>query len=771
MRTSDIKKDDELAPEIYIPLVDSLFKGPLILIIGSVFVVGGIVASYLKSGATPLLLCAVAFAVVAVIRLWFLKAYDKVQGTIDVEEARRWEHGYVLGASSSVGLLGLWCYLAFAVTDDAFARLISFSLTIGYIIGIFGRNFGSPKFVVVQILCAWVPMTAALLLHGSGYYWFLAALLMPLFLAVKLIAERLRRTLLDAIVATHDMSTLARRFDTAITNMPHGMLMFDQKGFILVANQRVAPILKLRSDVDLKGWSTKRLIRHCVKAGIVSIEDAKSITEHLESGKLDAADEFIVESGGDLTLAITLQPMREGGGVAVIQDISERRLAEQTINRMAHYDTLTGLPNRHSFNNRLRQAFLRDDVSERCALLFVDLDNFKQVNDTLGHSCGDMLLQRVSERLQDLLRESDMPARFGGDEFVILQSHMNAPTDASALANRVINELSRPYRIGSNEVVLGASVGIAKLGIDGDNPEKVLKNADVALYAAKAAGKKTYRFFEPEMDARAQARRSLELDLREAIEQDQFEMFYQPIIDLKTGDINTCEALVRWHHPKRGLVSPAEFIPVAEETGAILDIGRMALEKACVDCLEWPEDITVAVNISPVQFGREDVTDVIVRALKKTGLSASRLGIEITETALVEDTSAVRGVLQRLQAAGVAVALDDFGTGYSSLSYLHSLPLNKVKIDRAFLEGVTSHRRSRILLSGITRLSADLGLKVTVEGIETEDQLALVKQEDFIHDAQGYLFSRPVPPKEIKAVIAKFRERSQVGSVFETLVA
>jgi len=756
-----------LPADIYVPLVDSLFKEGRTLLVGSIFVVGSVLATWIKTGEPLLLACAVALSVVAAARGLFMRAYARAKPTIlTTQKARKWEYAYVVGAATSVGLLGSWCFIAFSHTNDPFAHLISFSMTIGYVIGVFGRNFGSPKFVMVQILCAWIPMTAALLLYGNAYHWFFAALLVPFFMAVKFVADRLRTTLLDAIIATRDISGLAMRFDAALSNMPHGICMFDQKGCILVANKRMGQLLNLPLDLDVKGWPARRLVRSCLKAGSMAVGDAKRIIRNIVQKRAGGANEMIFGTRNGRTLAITFQPMDNGGVVALLQDITERKQAEDTINHMARFDALTDLPNRNLLQQRLEGAFAKNGGIEPCAVHFIDLDHFKQVNDTLGHSRGDILLQAVARRLGAILRGSDMAARFGGDEFVVLQFPVESPAEVSALAGRIVKELGRPYIIDGHEVVIGASIGVALLPRDGDDIDQLLKNADMALYRAKADNQRgTWRFFKPEMDVEAQARRNLELDLRNAIERDEFEIHYQPIVDLKSGQITAFEALLRWPHPERGLVSAAEFIAIAEETGAIVELGNRVLRKACRECATWPEHINVAVNMSPLQFSRSDVPEIVRKTLAETGLPAHRLEIEITESALLQITSGTRAALQTLQLLGVKLSLDDFGTGYSSLSYLHSFPLHKVKIDRSFLEGLSVRHRSLTLLRGVTRLSAELGLRVTVEGIETRDQLDLITRDGFVHEGQGYLFSKPVAASTIPKLIYAFNRNQNMEQV------
>jgi diguanylate cyclase (GGDEF)-like protein len=387
-----------------------------------------------------------------------------------------------------------------------------------------------------------------------------------------------------------------------------------------------------------------------------------------------------------------------------------------------------------------------------CAVHFIDLDQFKQVNDTLGHSRGDMLLVAVAERLRKVVRETDVIARFGGDEFVVLQYPVTSLDQASALAQRMLEGLKGNYEIDGHEVAVSASIGLAIASATDTDADQLLKNSDMALYRAKAENRGTWRWFEAEMEARAQARRSLELDLRTALEAEAFDLYYQPIFDIRTRRILSCEALLRWHHHERGMVSPGEFISVAEEMGIIVEIGQQVLRKACLESRRWPGDTRVAVNLSPIQFSRSNVPATIRQTLAATGLAADRLHIEITESTLLQDTRKTQAALRQLESIGVRVSLDDFGTGYSSLSYLHSFPLHKVKIDQSFVQDLNNARRVT-LLRGVARLSAELGLRVTVEGVETEEQLALIADEASVDEVQGYLLGRPLPAADIRRLL------------------
>ena len=745
---------EALPPEIYLPLVDSLFQDARSLVTGSIVLTLSILITYWKTSNVLLLCCALAFLAVACARGLFMRAYARARSEVTTcEVARRWENRYVAGASTSMALLGLWCFIAFAFTDDAFAHLISFSMTIAYAMGIFGRNYGNSRFVIVQILCAWVPMTLALVLYGNVYHWLFAGLLVPFFLTLKLIAERLRGTLLDAVISSRDMSLLAKRFDTAINNMPHGLCMFDSKRRIVVSNSKLKQQMGLAAELDLKGVSARGLVDSIVAAGLLSEPGAQSMIDHLEA-RLSGQDDttFGLDLSNGRTLEFTVQPMESGGMVVLVEDVTERKIAEAKINHLARFDALTGLPNRAVLRDRMERALDEWRIDNMCAIHFIDLDQFKQVNDTLGHTRGDMLLEAVAERLKNTIRDADVISRFGGDEFVILQAPIRSIEQGEALATRVLNALAGTYDLDGHKVVVTTSIGIAlaKSRID---PEQLLRNADIALYQAKADGRGTWRWFESKMEASAQARRALELDLRSATESEAFDLYYQPIFNLKTRRIESCEALLRWPHHERGMVSPAEFIPVAEEMGLIVEIGNQALYKACLECRRWPGDTAVAVNLSPIQFDRSNIPALVRETLAATNLPAHRLEIEITETTLLQNTRRTRADLQQLAEIGVKISLDDFGTAYSSLSYLHSFPFHKVKIDQSFLQDLNDDERRITLLRGMTRLSAQLGLRVVVEGVETQQQLELLAGEDSIDEVQGYLLCRPMPAADLRRLL------------------
>jgi len=562
--------------------------------------------------------------------------------------------------------------------------------------------------------------------------------------------------------ASRDMHVQHVRFGAALANMSQALVMFDAGGNLVVANRRVSemfavPPIDVSPGLTVDGVVELLSERSNLQAADIATMHASML--RLRADGRRAADVRDLADGR--TLAVNFAPVEDDGWLITMEDVTERRMVEARIAHMAHHDALTGLPNRLLFHERLGEAVARSRRAESSAILFLDLDHFKAVNDTLGHPVGDALLREVTERLNQQVRETDTVARLGGDEFAIVQSGVDGPADITSLASRVIDVVSAPYELEGQLVTIGTSIGIALVPDDGQDPDQLLKNADLALYRAKAEGRGRYRFFEPDMNARVQARRMLELDLRQAMADQAFEVFYQPLMNLDTRTVCGFEALLRWHHPERGMVSPSEFIPIAEEIGLIVPLGEWVLRHACCAAATWPAGLKVAINLSPVQFGSRSLVEDVRTALAESGLPPARLELEITETTMLEDTDAVLEILQRLRALGVSIALDDFGTGYSSLSYLRRFPFNKVKIDRSFIEGLGNGSDCNAIVGAVTRLCETLGMTTTAEGVETIDQL---RQLALWHctEAQGYLFSPPRPAADVPAL---WKTLSQPGSI------
>ena len=447
-----------------------------------------------------------------------------------------------------------------------------------------------------------------------------------------------------------------------------------------------------------------------------------------------------------------------------LMDITERKRAEARLAFLAQHDGLTGLPNR----NLLRQQM--DDIlahtrrsGGKVAALILGLDHFKAVNDSLGHSVGDQLLRAVAKRLRSTLREGDTLARLNSDEFVMIQGGLTRPEDAVLMSRRLLEAIGDPFLLDGHSVVTGATIGIAMAPGDGEDSETLLKNAGLALSRAKRECRGTFSFFEAAMDARAQTRRKIEMELRDAIQGDRLRPYYQPLIDLAAGRITGFEALVRWPHPERGMVLPGEFIPVAEETGMINAIGGLMLRRACEDAATWPDDVRVAVNLSPLQFRTGNLLSMVMDALKQSGLPAKRLELEITETLLLEKSSQVLATLHALRAIGVRISMDDFGTGYSSLSYLRSFPFDKIKIDQSFVRDLGANREAQAIIRSIVSLGKGLGVTITAEGVETEAELSCLRAEG-CHEGQGFLFSRARPNEDIVRLLQAQRGADEPGA-------
>jgi diguanylate cyclase (GGDEF)-like protein len=560
--------------------------------------------------------------------------------------------------------------------------------------------------------------------------------------------------------ARQQLITQYERLDAAINNMPLGVCMFDTAEKLIVCNKRYAEIYGLKPEQTVPGTTLRTILEARFDNGAYPIGDQNYIEDRIAFVESRKPLYFVNELGDGHVIAISHQPLLDGGSVTTHEDITERRKAEARIAYMAHHDALTELPNRITFRQELDKALSRIERGETVAVLCVDLDNFKTVNDTLGHPIGDSLLQAVSARLRTIMRPTDRVARLGGDEFAIVQMSVDQPLGATALAARLIREISEPYVVQGHQVVIGASVGIAVAPNDGNNPDQLLKNADMALYRAKDDGRGIYRFFEPDMDAKMQARRALELDLRKALALGEFELFYQPLINLEMNAVSGFEALIRWRNPERGLVPPIEFIPLAEEIGLINPIGAWVLKQACTEAMRWPKQIKVAVNLSPVQFKSGTVTLDVIAALGASGLPARRLELEITETVLLQDTEATISILNELRAIGVRISMDDFGTGYSSLGYLQKFPFDKIKIDQSFIRELSDKPDSMAIVRAIASLGCSLGIATTAEGVETEAQLEKLRAEGCT-EVQGYLFSRPKPANELRALLQQLDAASK----------
>jgi diguanylate cyclase (GGDEF)-like protein len=595
-----------------------------------------------------------------------------------------------------------------------------------------------------------------------------ALLILTISFAVVLFDRRIARAQIDEALRTKaladaviegaaereqlhvELRRQAEISSAALENMVQGLSMFDSDDRLVTFNQRWVEIYEMPPELARPGIHIQDILVHQEWL----TQDPTTLEKYLHLTRIAkfAPSQAEAKLRSGRIIEIRRRPLADGGWLATHDDITERREADGRIAYLASHDALTGLPNRVTFGDRLQAASRRLARGESFALHSIDLDRFKEVNDTLGHPVGDQILKQVAARLTQIVREDDLVTRLAGDEFAILQPNKGSGEDAASLATRVIAALEEPFEFDGHTIAIGATIGIALAPSDGKDADDLLKKSDLALYRAKAEGRGTFRFFEPGMDALLRKRREMESELRVAVQSGQFLLHYQPILKLDSQTILGFEALVRWNHPTRGQLPPGEFIPTAEETGLIIPVGEWVLRQACKDAVGWPEAVAVSVNLSPAQFKRGDLLAMVTSALAASGLAPERLELEITESVLLHDESWVRIMLEQLQKLGVRIAMDDFGTGYSSLSYLRSFPFSKIKIDQGFISDITTRGDALAIVQATIQLSEKLGMRTTAEGVETPEQMEILLAEGCT-EVQGYHVSRPVPIGEVDALL------------------
>ena len=733
-------------------LVESLFADTRSMVLGSVMtgLSGIIITILMHSWAAGV--ASAAIVVVTAMRLRLVKEHSKQSQINGEAKLKHRERNYVVGAIVYMFCIGLLAFCAFAGSSDAFVLVLALSIAITNVLSIAVRNFAIRYGIGWQIAAIVAPLGVAFLVRGGLFPLLIPMLLAPLWMFVQTSASRLRSMLLSEMAYRRHSETIASQFDFAINNMSHGMCMISVDKKILVSNTKFVEFFGLPGNRSITNVRFKSLLRLAARRGAMPKNDCDRLLNSVTAADVEDRQRYLqIDTASGSVYDIALKHNSNGGWVIVVQDVTEKRNADRVIHQMAHFDAVTNLRNRRMFEIALTEALACARVSgARTEVLFLDLDGFKQVNDTLGHKIGDKVLVTAGDRLCATAGERDFIARWGGDEFVILRSKLPGTADIETFAAEIISALSRPCSIEGTEIVVGASIGIA-VAIGGDlTADLILQQADMALYTAKREGRGRYRIYEEAMSISAQARRLLELELHAALAAGAFELHYQPIVNLETHAVVSLEALARWSHPTRGQVSPGIFVPVLEELNLMNAFGAWVLQRACLDAMRWPSNIGVAVNVSAKQLEADTLYDAVQRALETSGLAPNRLELEITETALLRVNEAAQETLERLRALGVRIALDDFGTGYSSLSHLMRFPLDKVKIDQSFTRLLDKEKKAAILIENVARLSRQLGMVVTVEGIETREQLERVKSLGSISEGQGYLFSRPIPSAAVE---------------------
>jgi diguanylate cyclase (GGDEF)-like protein len=747
---------NELPDDIYIGFVDGLLTDILpVVLLSAIAVTCGELAAAIAAKSLILGVAAPAQLLIAAVRLQFAKRHARNVPSPTVEVARMRERIFSTGAVVSLTALSSWTLLAFCVTDNNFAHFTGVSMTIAYAFSLMSRSYAIYRGINLQLFGAFAPLSIAMIIAGGLYPVGIVVGIAPLVLYMKGYAQRLRANFMAVVAAQQRAEMLAARLDMALNNMSHGLCMMNPDGRLVLTNDQALKMFGLRSDDAPVGAHVKSVLGKLVTSRIIAEPQFARLASILASSD-DRGVDFVIplETLDDRAFEITVHRMTSEGTVLVIQDVTERRNAQLEINRMARFDSVTDLPNRRCFEEELALALRRDGApGDGLTVMFLDLDDFKQVNDSLGHRTGDKLLVEIASRLSAIIGPRDLVARWGGDEFVILHHHEAGQLETHAIAKLIIDEINRAVVIDGSEVIVGASIGSASAPNDGLSPDALLSKADIALYAAKADGRRSWRAFEQEMDAKIQIRRLIELELRAAVATDQIEVYFQPIVSVATRQIVSFEALARWRSALLGPVSPAEFIPIVEEIGLMEEMGAAMLRRACKVCAGWPDEISVSVNLSSTQFRSGNLEKTIFEALEAANLAPERLDLEITESALLEDRGDTRRTLDTLRARGLRISLDDFGTGYSSLSYLLSFPLDRIKIDRSFTLGLGLQERASVLVEGVSAMSGRLGMTVLIEGVETAKQLRIVETLGTIAEAQGYFFSRPVPESEVDGLL------------------
>ena len=764
------KADAELPKEIRAALIESLFAPIASLIVGAVAcsIVGAAVA--LRVGDHWIMANSVAILAVGMLRVISALLYKRSKQADRLVATKVWEHTYEYGAWGFSALLGLLCWVTITHTVDSSLQMAVTTTSAGYAAAISGRNAGRPFIAVGQLALCTLPMSLALLAYPDWVHKALGFVVLMFIYGMIDITLSIRDIIIQALTMTRKEAALAtrfeqqaNRFDIALNNMSHGLCMLDEQNRLQVWNDRFLELLHLKSAPVRVGMPASMLIRHSIRAGNHKTRSVRKVIDDLVQGlQHNRFDQVQTSPDGDRTIAISRRMMSGGGSVVILEDVTESKRAQERITHLARYDDLTGLANRNQFRERINGMLAAMHKGKNhIAIHLIDLDRFKTINDTLGHPIGDKLLKEVASRLKTVIRPGDMITRFGGDEFVVLQVGTERYQDAKWLAQRLARTLKDPFEIDGHRIDIGASIGIAMAPMDGVDADQLLKKADMALYAAKNGGGGDHRFFALEMEEAAQERRALELDLREALSSDQFQLYFQPLVDLRTGRVTTCEALMRWKHPNRGMVPPAVFIPIAEETGLIISLGEWALQRACAEAANWPKSVKVAVNLSPVQFRDRGLALHVVSALAKSGLPAQRLELEVTERLLLEDSDGTLATMEQLKNLGVSISLDHFGTGYSSLNYLRKFPFQKIKIDQSFIQGLGEERDAQAIIGAVAGLGASLDKTVVAEGIETEEQMRQVKAHG-CHEGQGHFFGEPMAAETIHARLAESTSVAQL---------
>lgn len=742
-----------LPTDVYLSFVSSLYDYRQTLLIGMLSHVVTFLLVFAKTSDPFFIGCTMAIVLIWFVRGIDMRRFDRENlAALDFEGIRRWENRYNAGGVCATLTLGIACGYAILVSRDPFAELACISVTLATMVSLVGRNYGSARAVVVMSLSACGPIIIGLLGLMDWFMALLAVLIVPFVLTTWAMARGVRETLHKNVLAAREISTIAGRFDLALNNMPHGLFMLDADNRILVANRRACELLNLGDRDRLKDCHLDAVLRYGVRHTFLEQDQAKQVLKQLGQLMQGMQSRALIPFSDDLFLEFSASRRANGGIVLIFEDVTARVRAEKKILQMVRFDTLTGLPNRDYFGELVSSALADQNRTGLTGFMVLDVAEFKHVNDTRGHVVGDRLLCAISERLKKVTGERAIAARLMGDEFVLFFTGESNRRLLEERIRAVHAQMRGAYLASGFTFNISMSAGYVIADSSDFRLEDMQIKADLALFESKSREKGSCTAFEAEMDANYLDRQKMKTDLRDAIETGGLSIAYQPMFLADGSRIECCEALARWIHPERGPVAPDVFIQLAEEIGVVSNITKFMLRQACRDCLKWPSHIAVSVNLSVLDLRNGEIIPIVAEILSETGLDPSRLHLEVTESCLMEEAAKVQTILQELRARGITIAIDDFGTGYSSLSYLDALPLDIIKIDRSFVRNIREDARRFKLLRGMVNLARELGLKIVIEGVETNDQLALINQYKCADLIQGYVFAAPMPSLAIESL-------------------
>lgn len=759
-----------IADDVRLSFVASLYEKRGTLFAGMVAHVIAATAIYLRLDDPYYLFCAFALFGIWSLRILDMQAFDLCDKSVFVlSDTLHWERRYVAGPVAGALVLGIMCAYALVVSRDPFAELVSISITLASMISVVGRNFGSKLNVDMMILSACIPLMGGFLMLRDPYMIVMAMLLLPLFLTTRDMANGVRDFLFNTVIAERKTAEIAERFDTALNNMSHGLFMLDGEGLIEVINHKAREIFELDSTLDLRGRSLRAALRLKARDGGITRDNLIKISKQLDKLVSGKDVRSLIKFDDKVWLEFTSRQRNSNGVVLIFEDVTSRIEQDERILHMARFDNLTGLPNRTWFREKVDLKLSNRKCGRNVALVVLDIDDFKHVNDTMGHVNGDKLLSAVAARLRSIARQKVVVSRFGGDEFVLFVSDISDEAHLNEFMRHVLDTLCGTYVIDRHKLFINFSAGVSLSPVTDAQIEDMHIQADLALYESKRHDKENWVLFEQAMDQEYNRRQRLKTDLRDAIQTQSLTLVYQPMFNIEGTRIVGAEALSRWNHPDFGPVSPAVYIALAEEMGIVGELTRSVVMQAVRTCKTWPPEMFVSVNLSAHDLGDHAIVSVISNALAENDLAPERLQIEVTEGGLMKDIKKAREVLSELRQMGMTIAIDDFGTGYSSLSYLDILPLNKVKIDRSFISHLTEDPRKLKLLRGVVNLSRELGLDIIVEGVETEAQLTLIRDNNCADVIQGYIFGAPMLESAFAELAVRLSQSN--ASVHELSVA